>query len=449
MFQLSLKNKMIRDFLKNYAESKWNKLIPSLLEIAILNLYNSFKSYIFTEEEIETIILNLKDKKSKLKQMLKISKKNAIMNQKIQNSSRLFAKIPKKNCTERGSKSKYFNGKRYSQNKNNTIEKDNNINNYNQISRNSPSQKHNSNNTTFCNTQAKENLNSFLFAKKNTPFVNNDKNINDNENNVNNINCIDNIIIKNQKIVEDRSKKTRKSNGNNYLSYLNTTNINKYISANKNLRLIEYFSKKYLNNNCEPNDLHSKNNLNDIKYRKINIINNNINNKRLDSFHKIVTNKINDEKLINVSFNDIKNSFNNKSNNNDSSENDINVVKFDEDINYNFQKNIENKDDIIISKKIRKILEKNYFENYHMHDYSVKNENVRFLTTNNSINKIDFQIIDNKKCLSKNKVINYNKENGSIIKMNKYTHLITRNSNLKKNINNRFNRSQIYINNNI
>ena len=60
MLEACLKNKIIRDFLNNYKQSRWQKLIPSLIEIAILNLNSSFHTVIFSEEDIKNIIDELK-----------------------------------------------------------------------------------------------------------------------------------------------------------------------------------------------------------------------------------------------------------------------------------------------------------------------------------------------------------------------------------------------------
>ena len=60
MFEICMKNKIIFDFFKNFKQKKWNNIINSLLEIAILNLYTSFKRYIFSEEDLYLIIENLK-----------------------------------------------------------------------------------------------------------------------------------------------------------------------------------------------------------------------------------------------------------------------------------------------------------------------------------------------------------------------------------------------------
>ena len=71
MIEICLKHKIIYDFLKNYKQKKWNTIIPSLIEISILNLYNSFKKLLFSEEELLLIIENLKIKNSKSHSVLK------------------------------------------------------------------------------------------------------------------------------------------------------------------------------------------------------------------------------------------------------------------------------------------------------------------------------------------------------------------------------------------
>ena len=60
MLNTCLNNKIIREFLSNYNESRWQKLIPSLIEIAILNLNSSFHTVIFSEEDIDNILNELK-----------------------------------------------------------------------------------------------------------------------------------------------------------------------------------------------------------------------------------------------------------------------------------------------------------------------------------------------------------------------------------------------------
>ena len=60
MLEKCLNRRIIRDFLNHYEEKRWSKLIPSLLEIAILNLNSSFHSVFFTEEDINNILSELK-----------------------------------------------------------------------------------------------------------------------------------------------------------------------------------------------------------------------------------------------------------------------------------------------------------------------------------------------------------------------------------------------------
>ena len=60
MLETCLENKVIHEFLTYYDKSCWHKLIPSLLEIAILNLKSSFGTYLFSEEDLHNIIKDLK-----------------------------------------------------------------------------------------------------------------------------------------------------------------------------------------------------------------------------------------------------------------------------------------------------------------------------------------------------------------------------------------------------
>ena len=65
MLETCLGNKVIRDFLQHYKQSRWQKLIPSLIEIAILNLNSSFHTLFFSEEDIHNIIKELKGNQHK------------------------------------------------------------------------------------------------------------------------------------------------------------------------------------------------------------------------------------------------------------------------------------------------------------------------------------------------------------------------------------------------
>ena len=63
MIEACLKSKIISKFLNNYKEKKLISIIPSLLEIAILNLYNAFKKTYFSENDLASIIKNLSNPK--------------------------------------------------------------------------------------------------------------------------------------------------------------------------------------------------------------------------------------------------------------------------------------------------------------------------------------------------------------------------------------------------
>ena len=92
MLEICLKNKIIYDFLQNYKQKKWSSIIPSLLEISILNLYSSFKRYIFSEEDLSLIIENLKSKYFQLLQVGKYLKSKKILNS---NREKINIDIPK------------------------------------------------------------------------------------------------------------------------------------------------------------------------------------------------------------------------------------------------------------------------------------------------------------------------------------------------------------------
>ena len=59
MIENCLRHKIIRDFLRNYTENRWKDLIPSLIQIGILNLQKSFNKIFFTNEEIKNVLRHL------------------------------------------------------------------------------------------------------------------------------------------------------------------------------------------------------------------------------------------------------------------------------------------------------------------------------------------------------------------------------------------------------
>ena len=59
MIENCLRHKIIRDFLRHYTENRWKELIPSLIQIGILNLQKSFNKIFFTSEEIKKVLRHL------------------------------------------------------------------------------------------------------------------------------------------------------------------------------------------------------------------------------------------------------------------------------------------------------------------------------------------------------------------------------------------------------
>ena len=79
MIENCLRHKIIRDFLKHYTENKWKDLIPSLIEIGILNLQKSFNKIIFTSDELKKVsrhlqISQIEKDKEKSKEKIKENK---------------------------------------------------------------------------------------------------------------------------------------------------------------------------------------------------------------------------------------------------------------------------------------------------------------------------------------------------------------------------------------
>ena len=83
MLENCLRHKLIRDFLKNYTEKRWKDIIPSLIQIGILNLQKSFNRIVFTIDELKMVLHHLqisqiekdkernKEKENNIKDMFK------------------------------------------------------------------------------------------------------------------------------------------------------------------------------------------------------------------------------------------------------------------------------------------------------------------------------------------------------------------------------------------
>ena len=62
MIESCLKRNIVNKFLKKYKPKKWNSIIPSLLEIGILYLHNTYKILFYSEDDLSKIIEKLKFK---------------------------------------------------------------------------------------------------------------------------------------------------------------------------------------------------------------------------------------------------------------------------------------------------------------------------------------------------------------------------------------------------
>ena len=60
MLEVLCRRKRIRNFLNLYSSDKWTEIIPYVVEIAILNLKNSFGTLLFDKDEFKNILHNLK-----------------------------------------------------------------------------------------------------------------------------------------------------------------------------------------------------------------------------------------------------------------------------------------------------------------------------------------------------------------------------------------------------
>ena len=60
MIEELLKRPPIHDFLNKYPSERWKKLITDVFEIGVLNLYNSFNTYEFSEREFSSILNDLR-----------------------------------------------------------------------------------------------------------------------------------------------------------------------------------------------------------------------------------------------------------------------------------------------------------------------------------------------------------------------------------------------------
>ena len=64
MLDLLYRKKTCREFLKVYTEDLYRDIIPNVFEIGVLTLQNNFNKILFRKEELEEIILDLKNEEN-------------------------------------------------------------------------------------------------------------------------------------------------------------------------------------------------------------------------------------------------------------------------------------------------------------------------------------------------------------------------------------------------
>lgn len=74
MIEIIFKRRPIREFLKKYPSDKWKEIIPDVLEIGVLNLKNSFNTLMFSKEDFNNILFDLRNFKPKKKTVTKSEK---------------------------------------------------------------------------------------------------------------------------------------------------------------------------------------------------------------------------------------------------------------------------------------------------------------------------------------------------------------------------------------
>ena len=120
MIENCLRHKIIRDFLKHYTENRWKDLIPSLIQIGILNLQKSFNKIFFTSEEIKKVLRHLqisqiekdkeknKEKERENKEMKDINKEIYMKLDKENNDNVDIINLSKEKEKENDKENKYL-----------------------------------------------------------------------------------------------------------------------------------------------------------------------------------------------------------------------------------------------------------------------------------------------------------------------------------------------------
>ena len=304
MIEICLKNKIIFNFLENYKQKKWINIIPSLLEIAVLNLYTSFKRYVFSEEELSLIIENLKTKYNPPSLLEKNFNQKKIINKNKKEI--LDINIPK----FRKNMKLYFLQNHLNERKHSYrsySKKAKNINELNIYSTYENKKKRHYNKSTEV-TPMKGLINynetdiSFVENRYNNLFYLNQFDKSHHKNNIKNLNIYSNKIVDYNTI--DHSENINKTYQNLFNIYkTNRQNMNYSISVEK-----KNHNKKYIkvNKNRSNNIIIENNNYNDIGY----IMKKDNRNSGVSGESSFKTNKILNHKIFNYYDKKIKNNFN-------------------------------------------------------------------------------------------------------------------------------------------
>ena len=412
MIEACLKRKIVFKFLKEYKQKKWNSIIPSLLEIGILYLYNTFKKSFFLEEDLLEIIENMKSKiinsmiipfdKTQLRNNYQLDKKNLSLNNR--NSHRSFSK-----------KSKNINELNIftSDTLNNRL-----INFYNKTSRVTPKNK------LIKKVETEENLIDNKFKK----FWKLDKTINNQNNNINKINNknVTNVQSINYNTIDInntyRSNKTFLSYNNSIL--LNNSTEIEYIKVNKAEKMKRLKTDQITINNSNNNKTYIKDMNNDI-ISKIDGINKNLRIQKINNFKQEDLllndyNKSNTKRQLEKKCLYTNNFFLNKQKYYSSNKSNLPYSKNNNDLNSMIKskklKNLYNKFNLkkITNKDIRNKqflkLQKTEIKNNYDDIESDNIENINDININNTIRNTTNISID----VSKYNLINLNEKNNTI-----------------------------------
>ena len=371
MLQACLDNKVISDFLNLYDQSRWGKLVPSLLEIAILNLNSSFHTSIFSEEDIHNIIRELK---LKLKKPIKYNKKPY---QNIGNIEKIISYSPfsELKTSYRLNTSDNFKNNRYNHSfKNNELMNRNNKGKLRKCF--GTDKKDYYNNLNFNDNKLAKSYNQ---KERINYAISYDKNLNPE--------LIERTTFKKNK--KERKKIIQKMTQEEYeQKYLEENQDNNEKDYTENEKEIIYKNKGQKRNDInykiikmkQFNNVNNKN-INNKKFNKkgnnlYHYINSNINPNINNNFSQILNNNINN--------NNINNDINNNINNNNDNNINRNFIKKNNKSRTNRSSNYQNNNNIDKIANSQKGFENQYFKNQKKINNRINNNNNIIISENNN-----------------------------------------------------------------